>query len=158
MSTKLSKNFSLEELYASQTASRLGIDNKPTKAVQANLQLLVDTILQPLRDKLGKPITISSGYRSPRLNDAVPGSSKTSAHCFGYAVDMNSFSYGNTKKFCEYVHKFLIDNNIPFDQLIYEYGQWVHIGIKNRSGGQRRQLISAKRVSGKTVYVPGIQD
>ena len=119
--TQLTKNFSLAELTKSQTASRRGLDNTPTPQVEKNLKNLAETILQPLREKLGKPIVINSGYRSPAVNAAVGGSA-TSAHRFGHAVDLvvPSYAGGDVKKLCQYIVKFLKDNNIAFED--YDVG------------------------------------
>ena len=70
---KITKNFTLSELVASDTATRMGIDNSPDDKATANLRLLATAILQPLRDKYGKPITVTSGYRCTALNKAVGG-------------------------------------------------------------------------------------
>ena len=144
--TQLTKNFSLAELTKSQTASRKGLDNTPTPQIEKNLKNLAETILQPLREKLGKPIVINSGYRSPAVNAAVGGSA-TSAHRFGHAVDLvvPSYAGGDVKKLCQYIVKFLKDNNIAFDQVIYEFDAWVHIGIKSGNNKQRGQVITINR-------------
>ena len=151
--TQLTKNFTLAELTKSQTASRKGLDNTPTPQVEKNLKNLAETILQPLREKLGKPIVINSGYRSPAVNAAVGGSA-TSAHRFGHAVDLvvPSYAGGDVKKLCQYIVKFLKDNNIAFDQVIYEFGSdtksspgWVHIGIKSGNNKQRGQVITINK-------------
>ena len=151
--TQLTKNFTLAELTKSQTAARKGLDNTPTPQVEKNLRSLAETILQPLREKIAKPIVINSGYRSPSVNAAVGGSA-TSAHRFGHAVDLvvPSYAGGDVKKLCQYVVKFLKDNNIAFDQVIYEFGSsanptqgWVHIGIKSGNNKQRGQVITINR-------------
>lgn len=144
--TQLTKNFTLAELTKSQTASRKGLDNTPTPLVEKNLKNLAETILQPLREKLGKPIVINSGYRSPDVNKAVGGSA-TSAHRFGHAVDLivPSYAGGDVKKLCQYIVKFLKDNNIAFDQVIYEFDAWVHIGIKSGNNKQRGQVITINK-------------
>lgn len=124
---QLSKNFSLDELIASQTAARMGIDNTPTDEVIRNLKALCDNILQPLRDSLNLPIVISSGYRSPELNRAVGGVSN-SEHMFGKAVDLTVPGQPNKA-----IAQYIIDANFPFNQLILEfyrvenpYYGWVH--------------------------------
>ena len=144
--TQLTKNFSLAELTKSQTASRKGLNNTPTPQVEKNLKNLAETILQPLREKLGKPIVINSGYRSPAVNAAVGGSA-TSAHRFGHAVDLvvPGYAGGDVKKLCQYIVKFLKDNNIAFDQVIYEFDAWCHIGIKSGNNKQRGQVITINR-------------
>lgn len=144
--TQLTKNFTLAELTKSQTGARRGLDNTPSPAIEKNLKNLAETILQPLREKIAKPIVINSGYRSPAVNSAVGGSA-TSAHRFGHAVDLviPSYAGGDVKKLCQYIVKFLKDNNIAFDQVIYEFDAWVHIGIKSGNNKQRGQVITINR-------------
>ena len=141
--TQLTKHFTLAELTKSQTGARQGLDNTPTAAVEKNLKHLAVTILQPLRDKIGKPVVINSGYRSQAVNSAVGGSA-TSAHRFGHAVDLivPGYAGGDVKKLALYIEKFLKDNKIAFDQLIFEYNAWVHIGIKSGNNKQRNQVIT----------------
>lgn len=85
----MTKNFTLKELTKSATADRLGINNKPNKTVLANLEELAYKILQPIRDKYGKPIIVTSGYRCPALNRAV-GGCPTSQHILGQAADIRT--------------------------------------------------------------------
>lgn len=146
-SQKLSENFTLGELIYSSTAVSKGISNLPNEKELANLKYLVKTFLQPLRDELKLPIRINSGFRSQALNNAIPGSSKTSAHCYGLAVDIVCPSYkgGNVREFCLYVENFVKKNNIKFDQIIYEFvggARWCHFGIKHPDGRQRSQLLT----------------
>ena len=143
--TKLTEHFSLEELYRSDTATVMKINNKPNAQETAHLKELCEKILEPLRVGIGFPIIVNSGYRGPKLNAAIPGSSKTSAHQYGYAADIVCPSYGNAKEFCKYVVKFLNDNKIAFDQVIYEYDSWVHIGVRNGKGLQRKQVITINK-------------
>lgn len=140
--TKLTEHFSLEEMYYSDTALAMKINNKPNAQETAHLEELCTKILEPLRVEIGLPIKVNSGYRGPKLNAAIAGSSKTSAHQYGYAADIVCPSYGNAKEFCIYVEKFLRKNNIKFDQILYEYGAWVHIGIRNGKGLQRGQVLT----------------
>lgn len=143
--TKLTEHFSLEELYRSDTATAMKINNKPNAQETEHLKELCEKILEPLRVKIGFPIIVNSGYRGPKLNAAIPGSSKTSAHQYGYAADVVCPKYGNAKEFCKYVVKFLNDNKIAFDQVIYEYDSWVHIGVRNGKGLQRKQVITINK-------------
>jgi len=153
---KLSKNFTLAEMTVSQTATRLGIDNSPSAAHKANLQRLVTELLQPIRDVLGHGISVSSGYRSPTLNTRIGGSA-TSAHSIGMAADINAHGYGNSRQLAIFIRDYLVKNKVPFDQLILEFGDWVHIGLTNRAGQQRRQVLTARRgKDGKTEFVAGI--
>lgn len=137
---RLSQHFTLEEFTTSATAKKLGISNQPTPAHIANMQELCDKILEPLRATWGAPVFISSGYRGYKLNKAVKGSS-TSAHCYGLAADLIPGN-GDIKAFKNFVRTWLHRNNIAYDQYIDEKkgsSEWVHIGIKNRQGKQRRQ-------------------
>jgi hypothetical protein len=129
----LSKNFTLAEMIFSQTAQRLGINNTPNQSHINNMKLLCEHILQPLRDSLGVPIKVTSGYRSPELNNAI-GGSKTSQHSNGEAVDIvvNSMT---PKQVCQRI----IALDLPFDQLILEYDSWVHVSYSNR---HRRQTLT----------------
>lgn len=152
----LSANLTLAEVVKSSTAKRLGIDNTPTAEHLANLKLVAQNIFQPIREHFQKPINVSSGYRSKALNDATPGSSATSQHCSGEALDLDqdSMNTGVTNKM---VFEF-IKNNLNFDQLIWEFGDdqnpdWVHVSYES-TGRQRKQILKAVRVNGKTTYKP----
>ena len=127
---KLSKNFSLSEFLVTST----GIDNTPTKEVIDNIQKLVDNVLQPLRELYGKPIIITSGYRSPKVNKAV-GGSKTSGHMLGTAADITAGHKTLNRNL--YI---LIRDNFEFRQLINEYDySWVH--VEYREGDNKKQLL-----------------
>ena len=148
-----SKYFTLNEMTASPTAKRLGINNKPTADITAALQRLVTNILDPLREEWGAPIIVTSGYRCVKLNTAVGGAS-SSQHTYGQAADIRTLSDrpSDNKK----LRDLLIKLNLPYDQLIDEYGcDWIH--VSHRASGNRGQLLSAKRVGGKTVYTPGVK-
>lgn len=116
------KYFTLKELTRSITATAKGIDNTPTPEVEKNLTLLVENVLDPLREIYGKPITVNSGYRCPELNKAV-GGSKTSDHVKGFAADIT----GGSKEENERIFN-IIKHNFHFKQLIDEKGfSWVHV-------------------------------
>lgn len=116
------KYFTLKELTRSATAEAKGIDNAPTPEVEKNLTLLVDNVLDKLREIYGKPITVNSGYRCPELNKAV-GGSKTSDHVKGFAADIT----GGSKEENERLF-YLIKYNFNFKQLIDEKDfSWVHV-------------------------------
>lgn len=152
----LSENLSLAEVTKSSTAKRLGIDNNPTPEHLENLKLVAKHIFQPIREHFKKPINVSSGYRSKALNDATPGSSPTSQHCSGEALDLDQDGqpHGITNKMVfEY-----IKNNLNFDQLIHEFGDdqnpdWVHVSYES-TGRQRKQVLRAVRINGKVTYKP----
>jgi len=150
---KLSKNLSLGEFTNSQTAKRRGIDNTPKGEHLEAAKLLAKNIFQPIREHFGKPIFISSGYRSAALNEAI-GGSKTSQHSKGEAIDID-MDYRNGPQNEEVFY--YIRENLPFDQLIWEFGtderpDWVHVSY-NSDGEQRGQILEEKRNSkGKTYY------
>lgn len=135
------KYFTIKELCASATATRLGIKNEPSKQATTNLESLVLNILDPLRAAWGGGIIVTSGYRSVALNKAVGGST-TSAHRYGYAADIVPAD-GRISVFKAFCVKWLKENEISFDQYIDESdgSEWVHIGIKSPSGNQRRQFL-----------------
>lgn len=116
------KYFTIEELTRSATATTRGLDNTPTPEIKANLERLVDKVLDPLREKYGKPITVNSGYRCPELNKAV-GGSKTSDHVKGFAADLTGGSKQENEKIFN-----IIRDNFAWTQLINERDfSWVHV-------------------------------
>ena len=120
MSTKLSKNFTLQELTKSATADRYDIDNTPNEKEIENLKRLANNVLQPIRDKWKKSIFVNSGFRCEELNTKV-GGSKTSQHRKGEAADIEVSNSNNAKLFN--MIKGMIENNeIEVGQLIWEYG------------------------------------
>lgn len=147
--TTLSKNFTLAELTVSQAASRNGIDNIPGPAQIAALRLLCEKVLQPIRDHYGKPVVVSSGYRSPKVNRAV-GGSPTSQHVAGEAADITVPGVSNYA-LCDWIHR-----NLNYDQLIYEFGEagWCHVSYSAKR--LRNAELSAVKRAGKTVYLTGI--
>jgi len=122
----LSENFTLDELTRSETALRKGLDNTPDAETVANLTELA-LALEKVRDLLGHPIHINSGYRSAKVNAAV-GSKETSAHRHGWAADFVCPAFGTPQEICHAI----LDSTIDFDQLIWEFGSWVHISIDPR--------------------------
>ena len=149
----LSKNLSIVEFSNSNTAKRKGIDNTPKDTHLEAAKQLAENIFQPIRNHFGKPIWISSGYRSKALNEAI-GGSKTSQHCKGEAMDIDMDGKGGPTNVEIFNY---IKDNLPFDQLIWEFGtndnpDWVHVSYK-KGGPQRGQILKAKRNSaGKTYY------
>ena len=144
---QLSKNFSLSEMTKSDTAIRKGIDNTPTESHKENMKLLVDKVLQPVRDHFAKSVRVTSGYRSEDLCEAI-GSSKTSQHAKGQAADFEELA------------EWIIDN-LDFDQIILEFytdgdanSGWVHCSYKLHDN--RKQVLRASRVDGKTHYTHGL--
>ncbi|MDP1621191.1 MAG: D-Ala-D-Ala carboxypeptidase family metallohydrolase [Bacteroidales bacterium] len=148
MSNKLSEHFTQDELTFSQTAARKGIDNTPSPEILQNLKRLA-LELEEVRSLLGgNGIRISSGYRCNELNTQI-GGSKTSAHMTGLAADFTVPAFGSVLE----VAQAIAASNIQFDQLIHEYGTWVHIGLAAQGAAPRRQLLSIFKGTG---YLPGI--
>jgi zinc D-Ala-D-Ala carboxypeptidase len=147
---KLSANFSLAELTKTNVRQ---FDNTPSMQVIDNLQVLVDSVLQPIRNKFG-PVTVTSGYRSPDVNKAIGGSA-TSDHCFGFAADFEVAGVDN-KELARWVA-----DNLKFKQLILEFytkgvpdSGWVHVSYDKTNLTQK--VMTATRVGGRTVYSLGI--
>jgi hypothetical protein len=152
---KLSSHLDLSEVTYSETAKRLGISNEPTAIHLEALKKLAENVFEPVRTHFAKPIKVSSGYRSAALNAATPGSSATSQHCKGEALDLDQdgMPTGVTNKMVfDYIKA-----NLNFDQLIWEYGtdanpDWVHVSYSFQ-GTQRKQVLRCKRdATGKPVY------
>jgi len=143
----LSEHFTLDELTASETALRKGIDNTAPPVITEKLRMLAAT-LEQVRSLLGNnSIRVSSGYRCLALNRAI-GSGDLSAHTLGYAVDFTCPGFGIPKE----VANKIAESPIKFDQLIYE-GTWVHLSIDPRN---RREVLTAHFGKGKTSYTKGI--
>jgi hypothetical protein len=150
---KLSEHLDLSEVVRSESAKRKGISNMPTELHIANFKILAEKVFEPIREHFRCPIHISSGYRSKELNAAI-GGSLTSQHCSGEAIDidMDGTPNGVTNRM---VFDYIKDN-LEFDQLIYEFGDsnnpdWVHVSY-GTTGKQRKQILKAIRVNGKTSY------
>ena len=141
MSTKVTMHFSIEELYASDTAKKKGIDNKPAVQQLINLVYLTAYVLEPLRVAMKESISISSGYRCPRLNEAV-GGVRNSQHMTGQAADLCiGGDRAKGRKWFEY-----IKNHLPFDQLIWEKNprtgtEWVHVSFVHPDFGRNRKKV-----------------
>lgn len=149
---KLTNNFTLEELTKSQQAVRNGIDNTPDETVIKNLTELARNVLQPLRERLGMPVSVSSGYRSVELNKVI-GGSNTSEHCYGYAADIEIHGMSNKQLF-DYIKA-----NFKFTQLILEFynpkdenSGWVHVSYN--PSNLKKQCLMAVKENGKTKYLP----
>ena len=145
----LSKHFTLEELTFSQTATRLGIDNTPEAETLSNLRGLAN-FLEVIREKIKKPIYITSGYRSSELNNKI-GGSKTSAHVYGNAADIIAPSYGTPADLAEIIAAL----DLEFDQLILEFGKWVHIAVSDKPRGE---MLTAINTSKGVQYKSGLTD
>ena len=145
----LSKNLSLSEVIKSNTAIKNGIDNSPTLEHLKNLEILAEKIFQPIREHFGVPIGISSGYRSKALNEAIKGSSKTSQHCSGQAIDIDADIYNFGGVTNKEIFDYIVEN-LEFDQVINEFNySWVHVSY---SENNRKQVLKAYKENGKTKY------
>lgn len=145
---QISKHLSFEEATRSSMADKLGIvNNNPNLSVIENMKLLADKVFEPIREHFNAPIHISSMYRGLNLNQAVKGSI-TSQHCSGQAMDIDNDSKGKptNKEIFDYIKK-----NLEFDQLINEFDySWIHVSFSKDKN--RKQVLKAKKVNGKTVY------
>lgn len=163
MAIKLSENFTLEEMLVSSTAKKYGIDNTPNATVKANMSILCNKLLQPIRRLYGKSIIITSGYRCPALNARIGGSA-TSQHVKGQAADINGgdgYKAGGEARYNANAKLFdLVYKMGGYDQLINEFPdakgrpQWVHVSYNPTLKKQRGQALVAKKVNGKTIYLP----
>lgn len=147
---KLTTNLSLAEATYSATALRKGIANEPTVTHLINLKAVAENIFQPCRNHFGKPLRVTSGYRSKELNKAI-GGSNNSQHSKGEALDMQSTEgYTNRDLFM------FIKDHLEFDQLIGEFPDdmgefaWVHCSYK--AEGNRGEVLVAYKDNGKTRY------
>lgn len=136
---KMSPNFDLAEFTVSQTAARLGLDNTPPPDVLTNLQRTAEW-LEVVREMLGVPIIISSGYRGQKLNRAI-GSKPTSQHTTGHAVDFTAPGFGSPR---EVIDK-IMASGVDYDQLILEFPPdgWVHASVV--ASGSRKQALHIDR-------------
>ena len=147
----ISKHISKKEGVYSITATRRGIDNTPNEEQLENMKLLAEKVFEPLRIHAGGPIKINSFFRSPDLNKAIGGSSK-SQHCKGQAIDIDD-AYDKMTN-ADMYH--WIKENLDFDQMIWEFGDddnpnWVHVSYVSPEKNRNRCLRAFKS-NGKTVY------
>ena len=145
---RLSRNFMLREFVNSASAARKGISNKPTEVHLANLKKLIDNVIQPVRDKIG-PIRITSGYRSPALNRAIGGSSR-SQHSKGMAADIQFVRDNEMDN--KVIFDTILEMGLDFDQMINEFDySWIHISYNPKKN--RKQVLEAyKDDNNKTKY------
>ena len=136
----MSKFFTLEELLTSSTARQKSIENLPSWTVVGHLAELA-LFLDGVRAAWGSGIKVTSGFRNEKLNSAVGGVAN-SIHKIGYAADLYPVN-GQFEKFKKFFIEYLKDKQ--YDQLILERkgkSQWIHFGLYNNNGQQRRQCFS----------------
>ena len=147
----ISKHISYKEATYSRTATRLNIDNKPNEEQLKNMKLIAEEVFEPLRMWVGGPIKINSFFRSPKLNTAIGGSSK-SQHCHGQAIDLDdTFGRATNAEMFNFIKE-----HLNFDQMIWEFGDddnpdWVHVSYVNDEDNRNRCLLAYKE-NGKTKY------
>lgn len=126
---KLSKNFTLNELTHSSTAKANKVDNTPDRWELDNLKKLCNEVLQPIRDKWGDSIFVTSGYRNPIVNRLVKGST-SSQHLKGQAADITVGSKSRNKKLFDMIVQMIEDKEITVGQIIDEKDySWIHISL-----------------------------
>jgi len=139
LSMQLTQNFTLREFVDSATAQRLGINNTPQWQHVVALLNLCRNVLQPLRDHIGRPIDINSGYRCEALNEAVHGVGR-SQHLLGEAADLHISNVAEGHLFYDFIL-----THCPFDQLLFEYNRfgavWIHVSCKQEIVKNRRMAL-----------------
>lgn len=133
---RLSPNFTLAQLTHSDTAVRMGITNQPDALQTANLARLAEA-LEKVQALLGHPLSINSAFRSAALNAAV-GGVPLSRHALGLAVDYTCAQFGTPLQVAQAVAA----SGLAYDQLIHEFGRWVHLGLAPAGTAPRRQLLT----------------
>ena len=151
---KLTANFTLAEMTKSDTALRLNLENEPDEQQLAALKTLCEKVLQPVRDHYGMGVKVNSGFRHPLVNAKVGGST-TSDHCKGFAADIEIPGIANAD-----LAQWIADN-LEFRQLILEFytpgvpdSGWVHVSYN--PADNKKQVLTATKQNGKTVYLPGL--
>ena len=151
---KLTENFSLAEMIKSDTALRLDMENEPDDDHIENLTALCENVLQKVRDHYGKGVKVNSGFRHPDVNAKV-GGSKTSDHCKGMAADIEIPGVANAD-----LAEWIVEN-CEFRQVILEFytpgipdSGWVHVSYN--PDDNKKQVLTAMKENGKTVYKPGL--
>ena len=147
----ISEHISYKESVYSRTATRLNIDNNPNDRQLLNMETIADEVFEPLRMWVGGPIKINSFFRSPELNTAIGGSTK-SQHCQGQAIDLDdTFGRATNAEMYEFIKE-----HLDFDQIIWEFGNddspdWVHVSYVSAQENRKRCLLAYKE-KGKSKY------
>lgn len=142
--TQLSKNFTYEEMIASGTAKRMGIDNTPKEQYLIdNMTKLATKVLQPVRDAFGEPILVNSCYRCPKVNSAVGGATN-SDHKFAAAADIRTKlnTKDDNKRLFDLICKMAKEGKIKCRQIINEYGyKWVHVSVNHSKNSEKNNQV-----------------
>lgn len=131
---RVSPHFTFAELTTTEHREFLAEQAEPPPQVRANLVRLAVDLLEPARELVG-PLRVNSGYRCPGLNAAIKGS-KTSAHMDGAAADLWPLDMDLNDAFTR-----IAQSGLNFDQAIYEYGRWIHLGAARHALEPRRQIL-----------------
>lgn len=153
----VSRSFFLDQFTYSPTAKRFNMSNEPNAEAKANLRNIIKKIAQPIVDHFKKPLKINSGYRSPQVNVAVGGASK-SQHVTGEAIDIEIEGLSN-KVLADW-----IDKNLEYDQLILEFynpmegvnSGWVHVSLRRTAKNRKSKLVAYK--DGKATRYEAVAD
>lgn len=141
---QFTKNFSYDELIASSTAKRLGLDNTPNEKEKEKLRELAEYILQPIRDSWKSPIIVNSAFRSEAVNKAV-GGVKNSQHRLGEAADITIGGKERNRKLFNFIQKLIQKGDIYVGQLIDEYNySWIHVSLPRTNGKPNNQILHLK--------------
>lgn len=148
--TQLSTHFALDEFLRSETAARMGRQIQPTDDIEAELRRLCSIILEPIRIRVDKSVHVLSGYRPQWLNTLI-GGAKASEHIEGRASDIEVEGYTPMQ-----LAILIIEMGVPFNQLILEFDEWVHVSVAPVNEKPKREVLTARHIGGRTVYLPGI--
>ena len=132
------KYFSIKELCRSRKAEELKINNTPDEKIKRNLELFIETVLDPIREDWGSPIIVSSGWRSKRLNQAV-GGVMNSGHLYGFCADLQ---VSDVRKFADFVYRWMLDHHMSWDEMLFESSggvTWLHLSWIGQDGKQRKK-------------------
>lgn len=151
MQPNISAHITYAEATRSEMAIRHGLDNTPNSSILVNMRLVAENIFEPIRMHFGVKLGVTSFFRSPEVNKVV-GGARFSQHCTGQAIDIDGDGSGIRNSD---ILGWVLDN-LNFDQMIWEFGgvqpAWVHVSYKPT--GNRKQVLRALKLNGKTVYVP----
>lgn len=149
MTMQITEHFTLEELIVSEVAARRGLSNTPRGPARDNLVRLCSEILEPLRAGILKPIVVTSGYRSPEVNAAV-GGAQGSDHCAGMAADIIVPGMRPID-----VCQRIVAMDLPYKQVIHEFGRWCHVSI-GAAKAPKRETLTAKFYDDRVTYLKGL--